>query len=183
MRSPLKQAVKAHYEKKNLTEGQLQKLLDLQQVEKPKRFSRFHFISFAVAAAALVLLLNISYFTKPSYNIVQEVAYNHNKQMNPEIYSDSIAKIQNRLNRLDFNMINAEFLGDGWEVLGGRYCSIQGKVAAQLKVKEKASGKVYTLYQARLPAGFSQDKQQIKEIDGLTVKVWIEKGLIMALAG
>ena len=126
----------------------------------------------------------IDEFDQTYGDISKEIEYNHNSQMQMEVFSESIDDIQLHLNRLGFSLIESAFLiGDNWELVGGRYCSISGKIAAQLQIKNLDTSKIYTFYQAKLPDQFFnliQDKQI--SVDGVNVKIWQENGLLMGLA-
>ncbi|MBE1273712.1 hypothetical protein [Enterovibrio baiacu] len=70
-----------------------------------------------------------------------------------------------------------------WVLLGGRYCSIDGKIAAQLHVKDLETDRVYTFYQAKLPQGSEADMKNVEtNVDGVNVSLWEENGLLMGLA-
>ena len=69
--------------------------------------------------------------------------------------------------------------------MGARYCSIQGKLAAQLRLQDKASQKIYTLYQVSGNAYDLPSPHEVRtiDLDGIRVKIWQEKGVWLALAG
>jgi len=67
-------------------------------------------------------------------------------------------------------------------MLGGRYCSIQGRLAAQIKLEDEA-GRVLTLYQTRFSEAFEGISEQRCELDGIQVRIWREGGLLFGLAG
>ena len=72
-------------------------------------------------------------------------------------------------------------------LIGGRYCSIEGVTAAQIRYQNE-HGEITTLYEtAYKPSVFKgipnvdQGEQPIIQyIDGYKVSLWMEKGLIMA---
>jgi len=72
---------------------------------------------------------------------------------------------------------------------GGRYCSIKGVTAAQLRFASESDGKVSTLYQVpyekalfgSVPAIESDDSPMVLASKGLNVQLWVEKGLLMVL--
>lgn len=117
--------------------------------------------------------------------LITEIAYNHNKNLDVEIQSSSLVKVRKYLSKLDFPIISSERLShDTWELIGGRYCSLQGQFAAQLIVRNKATQANCTLYQLKIPtnitevSGFSENFKS-----GVKVNLWIENGLLLALAG
>ena len=127
-------------------------------------------------------LFGIYQYNQPSFfDISTEIAYNHNSQMQMEIESNSLLDIQTYLNRLGFTLIESEYFSKGnWELLGGRYCSISGKIAAQLRVKNNDTNEVYTYYQSSIDQ--QPDQNMGFAVDGVNVELWEEKGLLMGLA-
>ena len=102
-----------------------------------------------------------------------------------EIKSNSLNEIASYLSRLDYPLIHSARLPqDNWEMIGGRYCSLKGQFAAQLKLRNKENQKNYTLYQIEKPHGI-KNIADIKEhfAKGVKVHLWLERGLILALAG
>jgi len=175
-----------HYELQTLSESQVNTLQALSFVQEESKSQRSMKPLLAIASS---LLIGISFyiinFTGLNYDdISQEIAYNHNNQMQMEVFSDSIHYIQSHLNRLDFSLAEPAFLeGQNWKLVGGRYCSINGKIAAQLQIKNIETSDIYTFYQAKLPDPFLniiQDKAIL--VDGVEVKMWQEDGLLMGLA-
>ena len=178
----LKKNLQTHYEQNFLSVEQLDKL---QGLANKKHTDRLKPIMAMAASVLLALSLYIVNFTGLNYgDISKEIAYNHNSQMQMEVFSESIDDIQGHLNRLGFSLIESAFLdGKNWELVGGRYCSISGKIAAQLQIKNIDTAKIYTFYQAKLPDKFFniiQDKEI--SVDGVKVKIWQENGLLMGLA-
>jgi hypothetical protein len=118
--------------------------------------------------------------------IAEEVAYNHNKHVQMEVKTNSIDRVQNFLSKIDFTLIDSANLpADKWKLLGGRYCSISGKLAVQMKVLNKKNGKTHTFYQVPYPKGLrgSSDKPFEIYVDGAQIQLWREKGLLLGLAG
>lgn len=180
--NPINKQLLAHYQQHSLSESQLEKL---QNLSAPAQ-SSFMKPLLAVAASSLLMVsLYIVNFTGLNYgDISEEIAYNHNSQMQMEVFSESIDDIQSHLNRLGFSLIeSAKLAGENWELVGGRYCSISGKIAAQLQIKNLDTSKIYTFYQAKLPEQFFNLIQEKEvSVDGVKVNMWQENGLLMGLA-
>jgi len=142
--------------------------------------------SISALAVAFVLVIGIKASLLPSLDekVVREIAYNHNKQAAMEIKSAALADIGNYLNKLDFSLINSErFSSPEWQLLGGRYCSIQGHLAAQLRIRNNETGKEMTLYQTQLPKQSPAISDGHLGYDaGVKVELWSEKGLVLGLA-
>ena len=211
---PIDEALKTHYAEKSLSDSQLDQLMAMQTaaeekpptntVPEPKmseatetksilsrflpdfRGSRYAFYATACMLVAC-LVVTFSLINQPplSQRIMDEIAYNHKQDMPIEVASSSLADIRQYLDKLSFPIISPVALGKpNWEFLGGRYCSINGKLAAQLKLKNLADNTVYTLYQAATEGGIeSSDATRLTEmIDGVGVSIWREKGLLLGLA-
>jgi hypothetical protein len=77
----------------------------------------------------------------------------------------------------------------GLELTGGRYCSIQGVAAAQLRVRQPGSDAVQTLYQTEYRKDVFENIPVLEQGDmpvelyakGVRVRIWAEKGLLFAL--
>ena len=189
MKKTLKENIKENYAELKLSPEQWRSLDSLQQNRAGKHGIRFFLkISFA-AMAASVLLLSLYLFQGSGSlagKIADEVAYNHNKNVQMEIKTASIDEVQNFLSKIDFTLIHSERLPfEQWELLGGRYCSIQGRLAVQMKIQNKANGKLKTLYQVPYPKELSHIKSVPMETyaSGVKVRLWRERGLLLGLAG
>ncbi|KXF83036.1 hypothetical protein [Enterovibrio coralii] len=176
-----KASLRQLYGDKTLSDEQLEQLQAAKQSQGlPRKLQ-------PLLAAALLLCASFLVFTSSNQDhqrIATEIAYNHNSQMQMEVQSGAFTDIQHYLNRLDFSLIASEKLPESvWRLIGGRYCSIDGKLAAQLKVEHLESGDIYTLYQAKLPDMFSAEGvSDAIDVDGVEVRLWQEGGLLFGLA-
>lgn len=192
MSNTLKENIKDYYEGYQLSSRQ--KLL-FKNILK-RRFSsyttklKFRTIWAQVTIAAILLVsafVLINPTSRSTYldNLITEIAYNHNKSLDVEIASSSLGELRKYLSKLDFSLIDSERLShDTWDLIGGRYCSLQGQFAAQLKVRNRLTQKNYTIYQLKIPHGIT-DVSRFSETfeSGVKVNLWLERGLMLALAG
>ncbi len=189
MKNPLKEQVHKHYQNFELSSEQLDNLDQVQRERGERERSQLLFKASFTAMAASVLLLILYLFrgTVPlPGEIAEEIAYNHNKQMKMEIKTSSLDPIQSFLSKVDFTIIQSEYLpAETWEIVGGRYCSIQGRLAVQMRVKNIMTGKTQTLYQVPYPRDLENSKTIPMDtyVNGVQVKIWKEKGLLLGLAG
>ncbi|MBK1705516.1 hypothetical protein [Halochromatium glycolicum] len=130
--------------------------------------------------------------------IADEVAGQHLHLKPLEVEAGDLDQVRRYLNQLDFRPLasDAPALAD-LNLQGGRYCSIQGVPAAQLRLRPdasqgEASGEdvgVQTLYQARydpehhgpLPDRDRGEAPVRLRARGLTVLLWVEGGVVFAL--
>lgn len=196
MNKPLKQSVRNHLESYSLDEAQLHKLESLTKQAAPISTRQFTIFPFAVAGAVAALLL--TFFLTPLIldqndvreRIAMEVVTNHIKLRPLEIETSSIDDIRGYFKKLDFMPVNSRLVDQfGLEIIGGRYCSLQGITAAQLRVKKPDSNTVQTLYQTEYKKNVFKDIPVLEDGDapvdiyvkGIKVKIWVEKGLLFAL--
>ncbi|MGS0682206.1 hypothetical protein ACVBIL_13700 [Shewanella sp. 125m-7] len=123
-----------------------------------------------------------------SWKIADEVAKNHIKMKPLEVETGQLPELRGYFTELDFIIVNSSRFAASHQMLGGRYCSILGEAAAQLRFTNK--GQAFTLYEVlydplrhgdipRLEAG----EQPIEVlVRGVAVSIWLEKGLLMATA-
>jgi len=184
----LKESTREHYQKFELPPAQLDHLNQLQRGPKSRERSQLWFKFSFAAMAVSVLLLSLFLFRGTESiagKIAEEIAYNHNKNIQLEIKTSSIDDIQNFLSKIDFTLIQSKYLPAGnWELVGARYCSIQGKLAVLMKLKNQSEGKTQTLYQVPYPEDFKKNGPKPLEtyVNGVQVKLWREKGLLLGLA-
>jgi len=151
-------------------------------------FGRYSYVYYASACLLLTgLILSLSLFNQSSLTerVMDEIAYNHRQEMPVEVAANSMPAIGGYLDRLSFSLISPRALVDsGWQILGGRYCSINGKLAAQLKVRNVAEDKVYTLYQASTEGDLTQTGLSMTSnmVGDVKVSIWQEQGLLLGLA-
>jgi hypothetical protein len=198
----LKEACKNHYQQQSLSKEEVAKLMALQERFEPSGAAgsnseglAANFPSaknrnlLAVAASIFVII-----YTSWIYNdydvdireqVAEEIAYNHSKQMALEIISNDLKTVGAYLSELDFTLIDSTRVGQtAQRLLGGRYCAIQGKLAAQLRIKDASSDDTRTYYQAIIPKNFNLDGSTYSTwIKGINIELWVEDGVLLGLAG
>ncbi|BAM02643.1 hypothetical protein [Phycisphaera mikurensis] len=114
--------------------------------------------------------------------VAEEIALNHRKQLAPEWTGVGIGELAERMPKLDFTpRWPAALDGGGWSLTGARYCSIGGRIAAQLRLG-RADGRAATLYAFRDADAFAALPAGQRSVDGTSVRVWREGGLVFGLA-
>lgn len=193
----LKKVIREHVEKQALSESQLESLMQMQNPnsETEKQAAKKQFRWIAIAAVFVVVFTNVFYFSlipelALDQRIGSEVAKNHIKLKPLEIETSSMQAIRGFLTELDFMPMESTLLaGSSKRLIGGRYCSIQGITAAQLRLKDDQSGQVQSLYQTvydeKVFSGLPQLEENKKPVTvyskGLAVDIWVEKGILFAL--
>jgi hypothetical protein len=201
MTRPLKQAVRQHFEQRTLSTDQLERLEALMAVDASLPAGRpaitKSLIGWSTAAAIAGLLAAIVLLSPGPVNeipmtdrIAMEVARNHIKLKPLDVETDNMDGIRHYFTDLEFAPVKSQLLASSnLELLGGRYCSIQSVPAAQLRVLATDQRSLKTLYQSEyrkdvfgpLPVLENGDVPVVVSVKGLTVRIWVEKGLLFAL--
>jgi hypothetical protein len=196
MNNPLKQSVRDMLESYSLSDEQLQKLESLTVKAAPHQVRRISVYPLAIAAAVVAFLL--AFLLTPLLveqndiheRIAMEVANNHIKLKPLDVETSSIEGIRDYFKKLDFIPVDSKLVNQaGLELIGGRYCSLQGITATQLRFRKPDTGSVQTLYQTEYRKDIFKNIPVLEEgnepidiyVKGIKVKIWVEKGLLFAL--
>jgi len=193
----LKNIIRQHIEKPSLSAKQLESLMLLQKGKTKNKtpFFNIEYRRVAITAVLFLALGNLFYFVmSPDLTLNQrigsEVAKNHLNLRPLEIKTSNIEEIRGFLSNLGFSPVESVLLkGRSKTLLGGRYCSIQGVRAAQLRLQDSETGEIQSLYQTVYDKNVFYDLPELKENQkpvtvyskGLAVDIWVEKGLLFAL--
>ena len=168
----IEQAVRDHYRGKRLRRAKMEELLGYKASSSA---GRRRFFGFAVAACvALVggwMLRDLARELSPRV-AADEVAKNHLKDQPVAVATNDWHAAGKSLERLDFDLA----VMDGFALYGVRHCSLDGEIAAQLKVDRA------TMYQTRW-------RREHRVLDGVTVttqgvrvRFWRHGDVLIALA-
>jgi anti-sigma factor RsiW len=177
--------INEYYRSQTLSDERIDAILA--QTTQPQSKPRRRWLQ--LAAAAVVLLVSLTalhlYLSARSMTerVLTEIAMNHRQRLAMEVVTSDYAAVQNALNRLDFPLRPPASIGAGYELLGGRYCSIQGELAAQLKVRDQATGELRTLFATPLTSGLAGIAPLQTRHDRTEIRLWREQGIFYALAG
>ena len=112
--------------------------------------------------------------------VLAEIAMNHRKQLDVEVAAEDFSAVVAALDRLDFAIRPPPGLDAAFVPVGGRYCSIQGAPAAQLKLRHRETGAAHTLYAAPLTPQLAGTEAAV---DGLPIRLWSDGEVFFGLAG
>ena len=142
----------------------------------------------AVALAAMQYGAFAPFTADVHQRIADEVATNHLKLKSLEVQSDDVVAVRRFFEPLNFSLIESSRLEDTpWRMIGGRFCTIQGKAAAQLRMHDDRGG-MQTVYQVPYDPGAHREVPDVLRgavpltlySQGLEVRLWQERGLLFA---
>lgn len=158
----------------------------------------------ALAVSVLLLVLSVQWYPELSRQgerltqagivrgmhekIADEVAKNHIKMKPLEVKTAQLLQLRAYFTELDFTLVSSSQIDDAKQMIGGRYCSIQGLTAAQIRFVDRQQS--VTLYQVQynmrlygeIPTIESGEPPLELVVRGVAVSIWVEKGLLMATA-
>ena len=202
MRKPIKDTVKDRFEDIELSEAQVDHLAARMQPKEPVVAKRKPMWRQAPAIVAAMIIVAIgSVLGTQLYqshqdrilleSIAEEVADNHLKLKPLEVHGSDLPSVLSYFKNLDFQLLASPRItaNSGDRLLGGRYCSIQGSDAAQLRVAA-VDGTLSTWYEATLPDDKLSSLPDVNDGDhpaefvvrGVGVRIWQENGVIFAEA-
>lgn len=204
MNTPFKDSVRKEFQKPELSEQQLNKLMAMQQQSDPEQQSpEIHgrtkdissWLRYAALASVLAFTLLAGFIAGDRYSstdlplterIAQEVVYNHLKGKPLDIKTAAFAEASGYFSELGFRPFISS-LFDG-QLIGGRYCSLQTEPSAQLRYTDE-QGNLRTLYQtayrddlfAGLPSVEKGEAPVVAYANGIAVTIWVERGIVFAV--
>jgi len=178
----LDENIKDYYAGKQLSSHMEKRLLAMDEVDH-HHSSSFRALKsiqarslFAIAASLLlIVMLSVQFMssTLPDQlinNVVKEVVLNHQKNLAIEFIVSDYGQLAKVMDKLDFTIKEPAFIkAENYALLGSRYCSIQGHIAAQMKLANR-QGKAMTLYVTRL----NNDLQKLQHQRQLQQQVWVD---------
>jgi len=183
--------IKAYYKAQRLPSVAVQRIIGARAeggIAAPRRWSPW----LGVAAAAGLAMLLSFHFVKGGdenspivYEVAGEMAMRHNSDPPLDVAASTYEEVQDQLENLVFTVtpVVKRQLLSAYEVLGARYCQIQGRQGAHLKLRHRGTGVLCSLYVASLdgPLADLDDTDAQLELEQNKVMMWSDSGRLFAL--
>lgn len=160
-----------------------------QQVKRQKKTRKMRrlFPLSAVASLLSILLIGGFYFQgkqslHSAHLILQEASINHKSKLQLEFTSQELSALAKAMNKLDFPLLLPESMRQQFAVQGARYCTLNGKLAAHVKLTNGGEANSVSLFMTQNRKEFSQLADQSENIDGVQVSSWTADGMFYVLA-
>lgn len=192
----LRDDVGDHYLSQDPPRTTVERLKSMEAATRRRRSERSHRWVFAalVAATTVVatgILTTVSLRTflfdtamgvsPVARELAEEIARHHHQRLGVEFTASSYGELRRRMDKLDFTLTEAKGATEGLRLLGARYGSIGGRLAAQLHL-EDGDGEAVTLVQTALVDELEGLEWAELRTGGLRVDLWQEDGVFLALA-
>lgn len=197
---PLRDALKDFLEQEALTDQELHQLQDwaednsLQIQDKPVRSTKWIVLLSLAASVFIMVALGYTYKMHTNELIQQRLAHevftNHLKIKSLDIETHSLQELRGFFERLDFSpFFSGDLRAADLKLLGGRYCTLQGAVALQLRF-QSPEGEIITYYQAlyekdrfgKLPDIKHGDQPKVILEKGIELSIWQENSVVSVMA-
>jgi len=139
------------------------------------------------AAALLVLSISVGIHdygthSERTHRTLSEAAMNHSTRLQLEFEASTILEIDEYMSQLPFNVKLPSEFNEQYSVLGARYCTINGELAAHVKFLDRETDKQISLFMARSVDDLQEINATREQVDGVNVSLWNESGLFYAMA-
>ena len=167
-------------------------------IKSHTRFPWHPGLTAAITASLLLFIGAFFYILQPiedrqllvSQRIAEEVLANHINIHPLDLKTSSMEQVRLGMDRLNFIPVSTKAMAAGsLNLLGARYCTLQGVIATQLMFFDEEGGLV-TFYQAAYdPERFgplpniSQRQEPLAVVrNGVNIHIWLEQGVVIAQA-
>jgi len=170
-----------YYQSQSVNSEELNSIIKVTQARRNKRWT-------SVSVAASLLLMAMSFFlyqnkleNQRTERVLNEIALNHASKLRMDAVGVSLSKLQSDLPQLNFEMrLPDGAFFENLIPLGGRLCTINGNLAAHLKLHDPDSDRQYSLFLTQYAHNLKTVQSPEKEISGVDVKLWQENELVYA---
>jgi hypothetical protein len=180
----LDEQVYRYYWDKSLKDESIDALLN----SAPKRRSHWLQVSTAVAAGIALFVAVMWQQQVAQVDLrdltIREAAMNHTSKLQLDVETSELELLTAKMEKLDFPITLPSQLKDRLSLIGGRYCTINGHLAAHLKFEDKELGGQLSLFMTPATNTLSSLHGQKARLADLSVAVSLaeENGLFYALA-
>jgi hypothetical protein len=140
-----------------------------------------------VAAALMLFTISVGIHeygthSERTYRTLNEAAMNHSTRLQLEFEGSTIVEIDQNMSQLPFKVQLPTEFNRQYSVLGARYCTINGELAAHVKFIDRETDQQISLFMARSVDDLQEINATSEQVDGVNVSLWNESGLFYAMA-
>ncbi len=172
-----------HFQAQTLPSDRIELILDASRSARRWRFAPAYAVAAMLLLAVVVLAHQRSLVTQRTSLALREAAMNHVTKLQLDVEANGIDALQSGLAELPFdielpdNPVFAKLA-----LLGGRYCTISGNLAAHLKFSDPESQQQYSLFVTPYAGNLAEMESNTVEMSGIAVNLWRENDIVYAMA-
>jgi len=181
----LDKTIQSYYLSQSLPDERISALLAMGKTDKNIWLPKLYLPLAAAAVLIICMVAGIQVFKQPTTadRIFAEITTNHLKHLPIEAAATQFQVLQKKLDRLDFAITPTQMAKLGnLSLVGGRYCSIQGQLAAQLKFRSPSSKNDWTLYITNMNESLRDVAPAISSHNHVRIQLWEDDGRFFGLA-
>lgn len=185
--SKTESAIVDFYQSRELDEGKLARLLKESRVVRRKRWNQKILSLSAVASLLSLLVIGGLYFSSgknedPISVVLQEASVNHKNKLQLDFKSQELPTLAKVMDKLDFPLLLPESVRQQFKLLGGRYCTLNGNLAAHIRFNAADDNSEVSLFMTQSRKELLALANQSEDIDGVNVSTWVADGMFYVLA-
>jgi len=172
-----------YYQSQQLSSDRLYAILDDTRASSRNRVLVFAFAAslFMMSAAAMIHQNILA--SQRTDMVLREAALNHSSKLQMDSDAESLTELQDELGELPFEIkMPASALPGKLAMVGGRYCTISGKLAAHIKFSDPETEQQYSLFLAPSEGNLKSINGPAVDVSGVDVKLWQENDVVYVLA-
>jgi len=180
----LDEQIRDYYQTQQMSGERLQSLLE----KTPGQRRYVGPAMFAMAAVMVVTLVASMLYQhmlgrEQTRLVLREAAMNHATKPELDVEATQMSQLQAKLQKLPFMlaMPSDRNYGD-LSLLGGRYCTIRGNLAAHIRFADPQGGKQLSLFMTSDSTDLGGIGDDAATLLGTSVRLWRENGVFYAIA-
>ena len=115
------------------------------------------------------------------HRIIKEVRLNHEKNLELNIKGHHMPELQQQMDELNFALIPLPDRIEHYFIMGARYCSINGEIAALIRLQDM-NKKPYTIYQTAFKKHYRSFSKAIHSNGKFTIEFNVSRGVMLIIA-
>lgn len=180
-------AIVDFYQSQELDDDKLSLLLKESRRVRGQSWRRKVFPLSAAASLLTLLIIGSMYFSgaanDASINVVlQEASVNHKNKLQLDFKSQELPDLAKVMNKLDFPLLLPESVRQQFQLLGGRYCTLNGNLAAHIRFNAADDDGEVSLFMTQNRKELLALANQSEDIDGVNISTWVADGMFYVLA-
>jgi len=172
-----------YYQSEQLGSDRLHAIIDETQTTNRNRYVGFALAASLALMAVFTALHQNLLASHRTDTVLREAALNHSSKLQMDAETGSLSELQNELGELKFDikLPKSDFFGQ-LALVGGRYCTISGNLAAHLKLSNPETSEQFSLFLTPYAKNLKTMESSAVEISGVDVELWHEDNVVYALA-
>jgi len=177
----LDSSVTEYYDQQSISSERLDRILEESPSGRRKKY-----LGLAIAASLLMMVAGLFTHqarlnTQRTDLVLKEIALNHVSKLQMDAKAETLTDLQTKLSQLPFEIKLPQ--GELYSQLvpvGGRLCTINGKLAAHVKLRNPSNEENISIFLTEYAPKLESMNNLEKVISGVEVKLWREDAYVYA---